>query len=150
MFRGTFEHTVDEKGRVSIPSRFRELLQATGDDRVVITNFQMGDAPCLDAYPYADWEKLEADLIKKPQFKRNLLTFVTFYTSHAQVCEIDKQGRILLPPTLREYAGLKKDVVVASALQKFRIFDRDVWKQAFQSASLELTQNPQLLDELEI
>lgn len=150
MFRGTFEHTVDEKGRVSIPSRFRELLQATSDNGVVITNFQMGGAACLDVYPYPDWEKLEAELTKKPQFKQKLLTFITFYTSHAQVCEIDKQGRILLPPTLREYAGLKRDVIIASALRKFRIFDRDVWKQAFQAASLEVAQNPQLLDELEI
>jgi MraZ protein len=150
MFRGTFEHTIDDKGRISVPARFREFLQATNDDRVVITNFQYGAAPCLDVYPHAAWVKLENELLTKPQFNPKVLKFVTFYISGAQDCEIDKQGRILLPPTLRQHAALKKDAVFASALEKFRIWDRETWQQVFQATSKEFAEQPELLDDLGI
>ena len=150
MFRGTYEHTVDEKGRVSVPIRFREFLQATNDDRVVITNFKIGSTPCLDVYPHAIWAQLEEQLRVKPQFGAKILSFVTYYVGNAAECEIDKQGRILLPPTLREYAMLKKDVVFTSALTKFRIWDREHWKQVFDGAAEQVTQHPELLEELGI
>ena len=150
MFRGTFEHTIDEKGRVSVPVRFREFLQATNDDRVVITTFHVGAAPCLDVYPHAAWVKLEEDLRAKPQFNPKVLKFVTYYVSSAHDCEIDKQGRILLPSTLREHAGLKKDVIFAAALEKFRIWDRDQWKQVLHTTGRELAEQPDVLEELGI
>ena len=66
MFRGMFEHTIDEKGRVAIPARFREFLQATNDDRLVITNFSMSAVRCLDVYPCAAWLQLEERMRAKP------------------------------------------------------------------------------------
>ena len=150
MFRGTFEHTIDDKGRISVPARFREFLQASSDDRIVITNFLVASAPCLDVYPYAAWVKLEEALRAKPQFNPQVLKFITFYISSAQDCEIDKQGRILLPPTLREYAGLRKDVLFASALEKFQIWDRETWKQVFEAARREVAEQPGLLENLGI
>src|SRR5258708_7316720 len=100
MFRGTFEHTIDEKGRVSVPVRYREILQAANDDRVVITNFVSGAARCLEVYPQAAWAALEERLLSKPQFDQRFLWFQNYYVAAAQECVIDKQGRILLPPTL--------------------------------------------------
>jgi MraZ protein len=150
MFRGTFEHTIDDKGRVSVPARFREFLQATNDDRVVITNFLIGTACCLDVYPYAAWVQLEERLRQKPQFDPRVLRFQNYYFAAAHDCILDKQGRILLPPSLREYAGLKRDVVFTSALEKFRIWDRDQWKQVFGEAQQAIMDHPQDLTELGI
>ena len=150
MFRGTFEHTVDDKGRVSVPARFREILQATDDDRVVITNFVIASVRCLDVYPYATWVQLEERLRDKPQFDQRLLRFQNYYFAAAHDCLLDKQGRILLPPSLREYAALKRDVVFTSALEKFRIWDRDQWKQVFGEAEQAIMERPQELTELGI
>lgn len=142
MFRGTFEHTVDDKGRVSVPVRFREILMASNDDRVVITNYVIGLVRCLDVYPYAAWVDLEERLRQKPQFDQNVLHFQNYYLAAAHDCVLDKQGRILLPPSLREYAGLKKDVVFTSASGKFRIWDREQWKQVFGVAEQAIIERP--------
>lgn len=150
MFRGTFEHTIDDKGRVSVPARFRELLLASNDDRVVITNFLMASLRCLDVYPLAAWQQLEERLRAKPQFDQRVLRFQNYYFAAAHDCVIDKQGRILLPPSLRDYAGLTREVVFTSALEKFRIWDREQWKQVFSDAERTLMERPEDLTDLGI
>lgn len=150
MFRGMFEHTIDDKGRVSVPARFRELLQATNDNRVVITNFMIESVRCLDVYPDAAWAQLEERLLAQPQFNQRILRFQNYYFASAHDCELDKQGRILLPPSLREHAGLTKDVVFTSALEKFRIWDRNQWKQVFGQAEQAIMAHPEDLNELGI
>jgi MraZ protein len=150
MFRGTFEHTIDEKGRVAIPVRFRETLQATNDDRLVITNFVVSSVRCLDVYPYAAWLQLEERLKAKPQFNQRVMQFQNYYFAAAQECILDKQGRVLLPATLREYAGLKRDVVFTSALEKFRLWDREQWKLVFGEAEQGIIDRPEDLNDLGI
>ncbi|MFI5365495.1 MAG: division/cell wall cluster transcriptional repressor MraZ [Candidatus Binatia bacterium] len=150
MFRGTFEHTIDDKGRVSVPARFREMLQATNDERLVITNFLIASVRCLDVYPHAAWVQLEERLRAKPQFDQRVLRFQNYYFAAAHDCVLDKQGRILLPPVLREYAGLTRDVVFTSALEKFRIWDRDQWKQVFGEAEQHIMERPEDLTDLGI
>jgi MraZ protein len=150
MFRGTFEHTIDDKGRISVPARFREMLQATDDDRLVITNFLISSVRCLDVYPHAAWVQLEERLRAKPQFDQRVLRFQNYYFAAAHDCVLDKQGRILLPPVLREYAGLTRDVVFTSALEKFRIWDRDQWKRVFGEAEQSIMERPEDLTELGI
>ncbi len=150
MFRGTFEHTIDDKGRISVPARFREMLQATDDDRLVITNFLISSVRCLDVYPHAAWVQLEERLRAKPQFDQRVLRFQNYYFAAAHDCVLDKQGRLLLPPVLREYAGLTRDVVFTSALEKFRIWDRDQWKQVFGEAEQSIMERPEDLTELGI
>ncbi len=150
MFRGTFEHTIDDKGRVSVPSRFREILLASNDDRVVITNFRLGQAPCLDVYPYAAWARLEEEFSARPQFDPLVIKFQNYYFAAAQDCVLDKQGRILLPTPLRDYARLKKDVAFTSALTKFRIWDRDLWRQVFGEAEEALMERPEALSGLRL
>ena len=97
MFRGSFEHTVDEKGRVSIPSKFREILLKLEDDRLVATKFILNTRRCLYIYPQAAWEKFEEELKEKPRFDENFLKLENFYFSNAQDCIVNKQGRVLLP-----------------------------------------------------
>jgi MraZ protein len=150
MFRGTFEHTIDDKGRVSIPSRFREYLQASDDSRVVLTNFTFETKPCLDVYPYAAWAELEKQLLTKSQFNTKILKFKTFYVSNAADCEIDRQGRILVPNGLREFAGLKRDVVITAYINIFRIWDKENWQQVFGAVGREFTEQPELLEDLGI
>lgn len=150
MFRGTFEHTIDDKGRVSVPARFREFLQATADDRVVITNFLISKVRCLDVYPHAAWVQLEERLREKPRFDQRVLRFENYYFSAAHDCILDKQGRILLPLTLRDYAGLNRDVVFTSALEKFRIWDSAQWQQVFGEAEQVIMERPEELTDLGI
>lgn len=150
MFRGTFEHAIDDKSRVSVPARFREILQATGDDRVVITNFLFQATRCLDVYPIAAWLQLEERLRAQPQFNPRVVNFLNYYVSSAQDCVLDKQGRILLPSSLRDYAGLQRDVVFTSALDKFRIWDKEAWARVFGEAERQLMDHPEDLTALGI
>src|SRR5262245_55494787 len=150
MFRGRFEHTIDDKGRVSVPARFREFLQATNDDRVVITNFFVAEARCLDVYPYASWVEVEEHLQSQAQFDPDITNFQIYYVGSAQDCVLDKQGRILLPPTLREYASLKRDVVFVSRIKKFQIWDKEEWGRVFGEAEQSLMKRPEVLKGLGI
>lgn len=127
-FRGSFSHGFDDKGRVAIPVRFREELRAVDDDRVVITRYIVGaDLPCLDVYPYPVWLGLEAKIEQQERFDPKAARFRRFYFSEAQDCSVDKQGRILVPPRLRDYARLKKDVLFVSDIDKFQIWDPETW-----------------------
>ena len=150
MFRGCFEHSIDDKGRVSIPVSFRKVLLGLQDERIVVTKFLLHSFRCLDIYPQAEWEVLEQELLNKPRFDETFAKLEAFYLSNAQECAVDKQGRILLPPMLREYASLQKDVVFASALKKFRIWDKATWQRFNQESEKDLVQNPQLFAGLNV
>lgn len=148
MFRGSFHHTIDSKGRLSIPARFREMLLAKGDERIVMTNFVVDGARCLDVYPLDEWVRFEEEIRKKPKFERRMILFQNYYLGGACECVVDKQGRILIPPLLRQYASLKRDVVLVSALEKFRVWEREAWKKMFGEAEEKLTQDPDFLNDL--
>lgn len=123
MFRGRFEHTIDAKGRVSIPAKFRELLAEKYDDRLMITNFDR----CLVAYPYEEWRILEEKISSLSLVKKEVKAFQRFFISGAVECPIDKLGRILIPPSLREYAQLEKNVIFAGMLKRFEIWSKERW-----------------------
>lgn len=151
MFRGSFEHSIDDKGRVNIPVSFRKVLLGLQDERLVVTKFLLkfqNVFRCLDVYPQAEWEKLEQELLNKPRFDENLVKIENFYLNNAQECSVDKQGRILLPPMLRDYAALQKDVVFASALKKFRIWDKVTWQRFNEESEKDLLENPNLFSNL--
>ena len=148
MFRGSFEHTLDAKGRLSIPARFREVLLGKGDDRIVITNFVIQGNRCLDVYPLDEWLRFEDDIKKKPKFERRMVLFQHYYLGGACECSLDQQGRILIPPLLRNYANLKRDVVLVSGLEKFRLWDKEAWKKIFAEAEEKLMQDPDFLGDL--
>ena len=128
MFRGQFEHAIDAKGRTSLPSRYRDALTADNDLRVVIT--RAIDEACLHLYPMRGWEELEAKIATMPQFDPNVVAFRRMYLSAAVECEIDKQGRILVPPSLREHAELSKEVVWAGMGRTAELWSSERWKTA--------------------
>ncbi len=130
MFRGRYEHTIDSKGRVSLPVKFREVLNERYDDRLVITNFD----GCLVAYAFDEWRLLEEKVSSLSIVKKDVKSFQRFFISGATECTIDKQGRILLPPTLREYAKLGKDIVFAGMTKKIEIWSKERWEQEIAKA----------------
>ena len=128
MFRGRYHHTVDPKGRLSIPAKFREELAERGIDTLVLTE---GDH-CIWAYPLDEWERLEEKLRQQPQLSPEMRTFLRTTIGSAKDCPVDRAGRTLVPPELREFAGLHKEVVIMGALTKFEIWSRDRWQDYYQ------------------
>ncbi|HWP59642.1 MAG TPA: division/cell wall cluster transcriptional repressor MraZ [Candidatus Acidoferrales bacterium] len=137
-FNGSFEHTIDSKGRLSIPARFREVLYGKGDNRVMITNFFVEDLRFLDVYPVDEWLRMQEELKKKAKFDRRMIVFETFYIGNAAECAVDNQGRILIPANLRRYANLKKNVVMTGVIEKFRIWDKDAHQRVVSEAEEKL------------
>ena len=136
MFRGHFEHAIDAKGRTSLPARFRDVLETANDLPLVVTPALFD--PCLHAYPMRAWEELEAKIVKLPQFDTNVVAFRRRYLSAAVECDLDKQGRILIPPSLRDHAGLVKDVLWAGMGQTAELWARERWIQAQEMTDAEL------------
>jgi MraZ protein len=110
LFRGRYEHSIDAKGRTSVPSRFREVMTAQGDSKLVLTT---GLDTCLVAYPMAEWLAFEKRLSALPQFDADVVTLKRIYVSGAVECEVDKVGRLLIPAALRKHGGLKRDALWA-------------------------------------
>jgi MraZ protein len=136
MFRGHYEHAIDTKGRTSLPARFRDVLAASSDLRLVITPALFD--PCIHAYPMRAWEDLEAKIAALPQFDPNVVAFRRRYLSAAVECELDKQGRILIPPPLREHAGLAKEVLWAGMGKTAELWSRERWQAAQQMNEAEI------------
>ena len=130
MFRGRYEHTIDAKGRTSLPARYRDVLSAIGERRIVVTSAL---DPCLVAYTMPEWAAFEERLARLPQFDDAIKTLKRIYVSGAVECEIDEVGRILVPPTLREHARLKKDALWAGAGRYAELWDKDEWAKHFET-----------------
>jgi MraZ protein len=125
VFSGRFDHAIDNKGRVSIPSRFREALQKTEHSTLFITNFKVSGENCLQLFPHDKWMGMLGKIQQKPILDPKMQLFQTFYIGGAHEIEVDKQGRILIPPKLREYAHLDKDVTFSGAIDHFQLWDKD-------------------------
>jgi len=125
MFRGSFEHSVDSKGRVSVPSKFRDVIADRYDGRLVMA---MDYDKCLTVYPLEEWEKLEEKIRSLPTMKKEVKDFMRFLLSSATECELDKQGRILIPPAHREHAGIAKNVILVGIIDKIEVWDTGAWK----------------------
>ena len=122
MFMGRYKHTIDPKGRLSIPSKYREIL---GDEFVV----SKGMDGCLFVYANDAWKAFEEKLASLPLINREARQFARFFLSGAQYVTVDKQGRILMPQDLREFAGLEKDVVLAGAGGRIEIWSLEKWNE---------------------
>ncbi len=121
VFRGRYVHTVDGKGRTSLPARFRDVLAASGENRLMITT---GLDTCLVAYSMREWEAFEERLAALPSFNKNVAMLKRIYVSGAVECEIDKLGRVLLPPSLREHAELTREVLWAGMGKTIELWDK--------------------------
>ena len=120
MFRGRSNHLIDSKGRVSVPARFRDLIKTNGDPRLIVTNSDQ----CLAVYAYKEWQEIEEKVSQLSLVDRDIRAYKRFFISGACECSLDSQSRILIPPTLREHAGLEKEVILAGQLKYFEIWDK--------------------------
>jgi MraZ protein len=145
LFSGNFHHVVDAKGRVSVPASFRDVVQVSGNVSVFVTRHPLSTPRCLEAYPTAAWQEFSEKLLKLNRFDQNVTKLEHLFVGSAHRCDIDNQGRILIPATLREWANLGKDVVFVGASDRFRIFDRRAWDEALDDAAATFKANPDLL-----
>lgn len=122
MFRGQYAHAIDEKGRTSVPSRFREVLAGLGESRVVITTAL---DPCLVAYPMKEWLAFEERLAQLPSFDPSVAMIRRLYVSGAVEVEIDKVGRLLIPQSLRETAGLEREALWAGMGKHLELWSKE-------------------------
>lgn len=143
MFMGEYSHTIDNKGRLIVPAKFREGL----GDKFIITK---GLDNCLFAYPLAEWNSLEEKLKKLPFTKSDARAFVRFFFSGATECEFDKQGRVLIPQNLREYAGLEKEAVIIGVSSRIEIWGSEVWKKYSSEAEMDYEVLAEKLQDLDM
>lgn len=129
VFMGEYQHTLDEKGRVIVPAKFREGL----GESFVMTR---GLDKCLFVYPQSEWEILEQKLKNLPMTRADARSFVRFFLSGATECSLDKQGRIVIPTLLRDYAALDKDIVVLGVSNRVEIWSQEKWR-AYADAAAE-------------
>lgn len=121
MFIGEYQHSIDPKGRVFMPAKFRDDL----GEKFVVTK---GLDNCLFVYPNEEWKSLEQKLRTLPLTSKEARAFIRFFFAGAAECEADKQGRILLPANLRDYAGLEKDLSIIGVSTRVEIWNRDAWE----------------------
>jgi MraZ protein len=145
MFRGRFEHTIDVKGRTSLPARYRDVLASISEKRIIVTS---GLDPCLVAYTTPEWLAFEERLAKLPQFDHAVQKLRRIYVSGAIECDLDDSGRILIPQTLREHASLTKEVLWAGAGKYAELWDKQVWAKAFETTDTERSEIRSRLAEL--
>lgn len=120
MFRGRFVHTIDSKGRMSIPGTYRTEIQRRGDHPPILTNLR----ECLAIFPYEDWLEIERRLCSASPLQLDVQAIQRFMVSGATDCPIDAQGRVLVPPHLREHARLERDVVIAGVGPRIELWDK--------------------------
>ncbi len=132
MFRGISSINLDAKGRIAIPTRYREELQDCCERQLVVTvavnDKCVGEAGCLWLYPLPEWEKLEQTISKLPTLNKMAGKLRRFVIGHATECEMDTQGRLLLPEKLRDYAGMEKHIFLVGQLNKFELWSDAAWQ----------------------
>jgi len=149
VFRGASAINLDTKGRIAIPKRYREPLHAEFNSQIVITvDFQ---SPCLLLYPFDEWSKIEEKLLRLSDTRATERSMKRLLLGYAHECELDGNGRILLPPPLRQYANLEKRAMLVGQLNKFELWDETAWQKQIEQSretiqSEEFADNERLAD----
>lgn len=142
MFRGSSTHTCDPKGRLIVPSRFRDVIGAGGGEGMMITT---GTTQALFAYTYDGWKEVERRILASRSPNN---TFIRrFFLGNVLDCSCDKQGRVLIPKSLRDYAGIDKDIVLVGLVDHFEIWSQERW-DAENQKMFEKIQSGELQNEL--
>ena len=132
MFMGEYHHSIDDKGRLIIPAKFRSEL----GDKFIITR---GIESCLFAYPEKRWEEIVHKLESLPFTKKDARNFTRFFLSGATVAEFDKQGRINITSPLINYASIEKECIIIGTGDRLEIWSEDAWNSFFNSASINMS-----------
>ena len=131
MFRGISAINLDDKGRLAVPTKYRNELQDCCERQMIVTvavnERCVGESGCLWLYPLPEWEHLEETINKLPTLNKTAVKLKRFLIGNASECEMDGQGRLLLPEKLRKFAGMDKKIVLAGQLNKFEIWSEDAW-----------------------
>ena len=133
MFRGSSFHTIDQKGRIIVPARFRDIIRANGDGVMV----SMLDT-CLVAYTFEEWRQIENKILSMAEKSENMRRFRRVFIGGAFDCPCDKQERVLIPPTLREYAAFDREIVLVGVLDHFEIWSRENWNRENQKMEADM------------
>ena len=150
MFRGITATTLDAKGRITIPTKHRDEVSTSCGGHLVVT---VDVDRCLLIYPFPEWERIETELLSLPNVKKQVRRWHRLYLGHAKSCEVDAQFRILLPPELRDFAGLNKNVYLVGQGNKFELWDEKVWSdncEDWLTEEAKLDEGESLLDNLKI
>jgi MraZ protein len=145
VFRGQYTHSIDAKGRLSLPSRFRDLIAADGHQRVVVMESPFD--PCLRIYPLAAWERFEAQLAKTSAFEAKSMRFRRMISS-ATDCEIDGTGRVLIPAQMRERARLEKEVFCVGMIEFIELWTKSGFEDAVKTDATGLDEVRASLEQL--
>jgi len=137
MFRGSFTLTLDDKGRLALPARYRDRLLSENQGQLICT-IDLHD-PCLLLFPLAEWEEIEEKLQSLSSLNPQERRLQRILLGNATECDMDKSGRILLPAFLRQHAGLGKNIRLVGQLNKFEIWDEAAWQDRL-TADIELEQ----------
>jgi len=125
VFRGQYYHNLDEKGRIVFPSRLREVFKERSDKRLVVTSLEN----YLLAVPYSEWSVIEEKAKGHSILKKDIRAFQRYFMSGAIDCKLDAQWRLLIPPSLRERAGLQREIVLAGMVKTIEIWDRESFEE---------------------
>ena len=128
MFRGRTDQTIDPKSRIILPVRFRDLMLEKYDSALVITCFDK----CLLAYPTDEWEDVQEKIRKLPSGDSSVRSFKRSIIASAMDCKVDKQGRVLIPSSLKTYANLERDIVIAGMIDHFEIWNGEQFYESIQ------------------
>jgi len=145
MFRGEFHNLLDDKSRLSIPSKFRDQIAQTHEEGPLVLS--MGLDQCLWLYPNDTWKKNEEQLSRLSVLDTEAREFVRAFLGLSVECEVDKQGRIVVPQVLRDAAGLGRNVVLVGVLNRIEVWDKEKWKSAQVSATQNLSRLSQKLSD---
>ena len=143
MFRGSSFHNLDSKGRLIILARFRNVLKQSTVDGLMISKMD----GALFSYTFEQWRKIEDSILNLARKSENMRRFRRIFIGGAHECSLDKQARILIPPSLRQYAGLNKEVVLVGVLDYFEIWAKENWAQEDEKLHIDM-ENEELRNEI--
>lgn len=143
MFIGEYNHSIDDKGRVTMPVKFREALGQ-------VFYITRGLDNCLAIYSESEWIRFQENLNSNRQAKKDFRKIQRFFMSAAYECTLDKQGRLLISQTLRDYANIDKDVTVIGVTNRLEIWDQETWNQYINNDDLDISELTENMEDLNI
>lgn len=144
MFAGRYEYSIDDKSRVSIPAKFREVLGQSYDLRLILTNLD----GCIVAYPYQEWLAIQDKVSSTGPIRKEARAFLRYFYSGASECPIDKLGRILIPQALKTDAHIQKNVVIIGVGKKIEVWAKEKWEELVRLATADPDQIADIVSEL--
>ncbi|NLW36715.1 division/cell wall cluster transcriptional repressor MraZ [Syntrophorhabdus aromaticivorans] len=144
MFAGRYEYAIDDKSRVSIPAKFREVLSTSYDMRLILTNLD----GCIVGYPFQEWLLIQEKTSNPGAIKKEARAFLRYFYSGISECPIDRLGRILIPQALKSDAMIRKDVVIIGMGKKIEIWAQERWAELVKKATSDPDQVADIVSEL--